>query len=71
MAEDLRAVYPGVSISQISRAFDIARISNKAKRQNWVKLSPEVIEVATQAELHAVHSVSTRLAGAGMQSERL
>jgi DNA invertase Pin-like site-specific DNA recombinase len=36
----------GVSVSQISRDFDIARTSIKAraKKQNWVKLSPEEIE---------------------------
>jgi hypothetical protein len=52
----------GVSISQISRDFDIARTSIKARarKQQWVKLSPEEIEEATQAKLHAVHSVSTR-----------
>jgi predicted DNA-binding protein YlxM (UPF0122 family) len=60
---EIRELYiQGVSISQISRDFDIARTSIKAraKKQNWVKLSPEEIEEATQAKLHAVHSVSTR-----------
>jgi predicted DNA-binding protein YlxM (UPF0122 family) len=60
---EIRELYiQGVSISQISRDFDIARTSIKAraKKQNWVKLSPEEIEEAAQAKLHAVHSVSTR-----------
>jgi predicted DNA-binding protein YlxM (UPF0122 family) len=60
---EIRELYiQGVSISQISRDFNIARTSIKARarKQNWMKLSPEEIEEATQAKLHAVHSVSTR-----------
>jgi predicted DNA-binding protein YlxM (UPF0122 family) len=60
---EIRELYiQGVSISRISRDFDIARTSIKAraKKHQWVKLSPEEIEEAAQAKLHAVHSVSTR-----------